>query len=326
MSKLTSAMKLPFALLVLIGGRGHGSSPPLPATAGTDATVVAHADASGNIPIKHFIYIIQENISFDHYFGTYPGAEGIPPGTKLPYRPGGEPSVAPFHLHETAIPHDLNHSWQAAHLAYNGGKMDGFIYAEWPRGLAFYWKGKLPEVDPEDIIPQDESAEMVKEDLANANEGRRRPAPGPQGTPAAENEAVNAGNMPEVGQGGVGIPPRTAAGLGSQYRLLLRLARNYPPTGSMPADSRSAIISSRRSRDPVNPITCTPSPPSPAVWSTTPAAASKVRRAFIHSRRWRNCCRIPANRGSITMKSPIPTSTRCGIRCRDSRRSRPTRS
>ena len=29
------------------------------------------------IPIKHFVYIIQENISFDHYFGTYPGADGF---------------------------------------------------------------------------------------------------------------------------------------------------------------------------------------------------------------------------------------------------------
>ena len=28
--------------------------------------------------IQHFIFIMQENRSFDHYFGTYPGAEGIP--------------------------------------------------------------------------------------------------------------------------------------------------------------------------------------------------------------------------------------------------------
>ncbi|HEV3197817.1 MAG TPA: alkaline phosphatase family protein [Bryobacteraceae bacterium] len=28
--------------------------------------------------IRHFVFIMQENRSFDHYFGTYPGAEGIP--------------------------------------------------------------------------------------------------------------------------------------------------------------------------------------------------------------------------------------------------------
>jgi len=32
----------------------------------------------------------------DAYFGTYPGAEGIPAGTKLPMTPGGPPTVAPF--------------------------------------------------------------------------------------------------------------------------------------------------------------------------------------------------------------------------------------
>jgi phospholipase C len=166
---------------------------------------VVLADAAPNIPIKHFIYIIQENITFDHYFGTYPGADGIPAGTKLPFKPGGAPEVAPFHMHETIVPHDLNHSWQAAHLAMDNGKMDGFLYAEWPKALAFYWKGKLPEVDPEDIIPKDETAEMEKQDLQNANGGRRRAA----GRAAAAEEAAaeRAGNLPNVGQGGVGTPP-----------------------------------------------------------------------------------------------------------------------
>ncbi len=105
------------------------------------------------IPIQHFIYIIQENIAFDHYFGTYPGANGIPEGIKLPLTPGGPPSVAPFHLHATAIPHDLNHSWQAAHAAYNHGKMDGFLWTEWPAALRFYWKDAVPEPDPEEVHP-----------------------------------------------------------------------------------------------------------------------------------------------------------------------------
>jgi len=37
-----------------------------------------NAISSDKIPINHFIYIIQENHSFDNYFGTYPGANGIP--------------------------------------------------------------------------------------------------------------------------------------------------------------------------------------------------------------------------------------------------------
>lgn len=161
MCKLTSVMKLPFALLILISGCGHGS----PQATGNvpDPAPAAIADPPGDIPINHFIYIIQENISYDHYFGTYPGGEGIPPGTRLPYRPGGEPRVAPFHLNATHIPHDLNHSWQAAHTAFDGGKMDGFLWAEWPAALNFYWKGELPGVDPEDIVPADETADLARQ-------------------------------------------------------------------------------------------------------------------------------------------------------------------
>lgn len=50
------------------------------------------------MPLKHFVYIIQENITFDHYFGTYPGADGIPKGVKFAYQPGETPQVTPFHL------------------------------------------------------------------------------------------------------------------------------------------------------------------------------------------------------------------------------------
>ena len=53
---------------------------------------------TSSIPIQYFIFIIQENHSFDNYFGTYPGANGIPAGTLLPDYPGGTPNPknAPF--------------------------------------------------------------------------------------------------------------------------------------------------------------------------------------------------------------------------------------
>ena len=122
------------------------SAAPVPARAAPAVKTVP-------MPLKHFVYIIQENISFDHYFGTYPGANGIPKGVKFAYRPGGAQEVAPFHLAQTHIPHDLNHSWQAAHVSMNDGKMDGFLWGEWPQALAYYWKGTLPQIDPEDIMP-----------------------------------------------------------------------------------------------------------------------------------------------------------------------------
>ena len=128
-------------------------------------TPAAPSPISASIPIDHFVYIIQENISFDHYFGTFPGANGIPVGAKFAFQPGQPSTVSPFHLHATAVPHDLNHSWQAAHVAADGGKMDGFLWAEWPIALSFYWKGELPKPDPEDVVPVEKSL-LKREELA----------------------------------------------------------------------------------------------------------------------------------------------------------------
>ncbi|HEX3044723.1 MAG TPA: alkaline phosphatase family protein [Bacillota bacterium] len=94
--------------------------------------------------IEHILFLIQENHSFDNYFGTFPGADGLSPGIKLPLYLGGPGVVAPFHF-SFDLSHDLNHSWETAHAAYNGGKMDGFIYAE--RSLdtmGYYDESDLP--------------------------------------------------------------------------------------------------------------------------------------------------------------------------------------
>jgi len=75
--------------------------------------------------IRHVVVIMQENRSFDSYFGTYPGADGIPPGTCVP-DPHTGTCVAPFH-----DPNDLNkggpHGAPAAVADLHGGQMDGFI-------------------------------------------------------------------------------------------------------------------------------------------------------------------------------------------------------
>ncbi len=80
--------------------------------------------------IQHVIWIIQENHSFDNYFGTYPGADGFPPGTCLPDKPGSKRCIAPFHMPDGAPACDLQHYWEVAHAGYDNGKMDGFVWAE----------------------------------------------------------------------------------------------------------------------------------------------------------------------------------------------------
>jgi phospholipase C len=96
----------------------------------------AHAAVSGhaslpNTPIEHFIVLMQENHTFDNYFGTYPGAEGPEPGTCIPVDPFDEKNtecVEPFHIGDRPI-EDLDHSDSTFNLQYNEGKMNGFVYA-----------------------------------------------------------------------------------------------------------------------------------------------------------------------------------------------------
>src|SRR5256886_8609274 len=103
-------------------GPHPSAAPALPSGPAPDAMLAA-------AKIKHVVVIMQENRSFDSYFGTYPGADGIPMS-------GGTPSVCvpdpaggcqrPFH--DTA---DVNgggpHGQVNAAADIDGGKMDGVV-------------------------------------------------------------------------------------------------------------------------------------------------------------------------------------------------------
>ena len=79
--------------------------------------------------IKHVIIVEQENRSFDSYFGTYPGADGIPMKHGTPIVCVSNPAggcTKPYH--DTA---DVNgggpHGYANAKNDVNGGKMNGFV-------------------------------------------------------------------------------------------------------------------------------------------------------------------------------------------------------
>ena len=92
----------------------------------------AAAEPERTTPIEHFIVLMQENHSFDNYFGTYPGADGIPAGTCMPVEPANPSSgcVRPFHIGDNDVQmSDPDHSRNTYRLQYNGGKMDGFVHS-----------------------------------------------------------------------------------------------------------------------------------------------------------------------------------------------------
>ncbi len=84
-----------------------------------------------NTPIQHFIVVMQQNHTFDNYFGTYPGANGIPDGVCIPTSlSGGQNTscVTPFKVSEHSIS-DLSHSDVIFAGQYQNGKMNGFVDA-----------------------------------------------------------------------------------------------------------------------------------------------------------------------------------------------------
>src|SRR5579884_4035283 len=78
---------------------GHGKRAA--SGAASPAAVNAKTAVSGIHKIKHVVVIMQENRSFDSYFGTYPGADGIPMKNGRPTAclsgPGIKTCQRPFH-------------------------------------------------------------------------------------------------------------------------------------------------------------------------------------------------------------------------------------
>jgi phospholipase C len=103
----------------------------------------AEAGAATTTPIKHLVVIYQENVSFDHYFGTYPNATNATGETTFTAAPG-TPSVnglnasllapnnpnlvQPFRLSPSqAVTCDQDHTYTDEQKAFNSGLMDKFV-------------------------------------------------------------------------------------------------------------------------------------------------------------------------------------------------------
>jgi phospholipase C len=135
---------LGYLLVVTVAGCGYTSN----LATSSQATDVAPKGA-----IQHVVVIFQENVSFDHYFGTYPKALNLPgesPFMALPKTPAvdglsndllqknpnasnrrnGAGATNPFRLSPTeAATADQDHAYKAEQLAFDGGAMDLFPFS-----------------------------------------------------------------------------------------------------------------------------------------------------------------------------------------------------
>ncbi|HEY3858127.1 MAG TPA: alkaline phosphatase family protein [Gammaproteobacteria bacterium] len=122
----------------------------LAACGGNDASGISVDDLATATPIKHLVVIYGENVSFDHYFGTYPRASnpaGEPAFTAVAGTPSANvfteallkdnPNLTnaangtgvsnPFRLDRSqAATADMNHDYTAEQQAYDDGAADAF--------------------------------------------------------------------------------------------------------------------------------------------------------------------------------------------------------
>jgi phospholipase C len=138
----------------LLGGCTLGeTSSAAPTTSAQSSSIPATSKSTpaGLEKIEHFVFIMQENRSFDSYFGTYPGADGIPAGISF---------TDPFDGSKVSSFHDANnvnrggpHGWDNAQADINAGKMDGFL-AQAYKGIneTGFAPSNTPGKNPKDVM------------------------------------------------------------------------------------------------------------------------------------------------------------------------------
>ena len=134
----TTIRILAVSIALAVAGCSASTSPATSAPGSVDGAGSSVPSAPAIIPpagmgihsIQHVIVIMQENRSFDTYFGTYPGADGIPMNGATPSVCVPDPSSRgcdrPYHTNTNAGsggPHNASN----ATLDIDGGNMDGFV-------------------------------------------------------------------------------------------------------------------------------------------------------------------------------------------------------
>ena len=160
---------------------GAGAAAGLSSSAGASIERAMAIDLPSVTPslsdIRHVVILMQENRSFDHYFGTLSGVRGFSDphvlrnrwGTtdysvfqQFGYQPGVgvDPTgyMVPFQLQQDppmengAATNDISHEWGTQHVAWDGGKMDNWVRAHlaadgvknFATSMGYFTRGDLP--------------------------------------------------------------------------------------------------------------------------------------------------------------------------------------
>jgi phospholipase C len=134
------------------------------ATVGIGAGAAAASTASKGLPkgwsgtiadVKHVVILMQENRSFDHYFGTLRGVRGFgdkqilsyPNGTTIFQQPDPARTdlgyLLPYNLTDQTDG-DLDHSWEGDHAARNGGLWNQWVPAKSEETMGYFTRNEIP--------------------------------------------------------------------------------------------------------------------------------------------------------------------------------------
>jgi phospholipase C len=122
------------------------------------ALAIPANNKSGTImDVEHVVILMQENRSFDHYFGTLPGVRGF--GDRFPVPLAGGKTVwqqsdgkgnvvTPYHLDQTVgnaqRASGCAHGWTDGQGAWNGGRMDQWVPNKTAKTMGYYQETELP--------------------------------------------------------------------------------------------------------------------------------------------------------------------------------------
>ncbi|MGD0066438.1 MAG: phospholipase C, phosphocholine-specific [Streptosporangiaceae bacterium] len=142
------------AAAVAAGGIGAGAASA--AVSGSPAAKTLPKGWSGTISdVKHVVILMQENRSFDHYFGTLRGIRGYgdkqalsyPNGTSIFAQPDKSRTdlgyLLPYNLTDQ-IDGDLDHSWDGDHEARNGGLWNNWVAAKSEETMGYFTRNEIP--------------------------------------------------------------------------------------------------------------------------------------------------------------------------------------
>ncbi|MFE3947500.1 phosphocholine-specific phospholipase C [Streptomyces sp. NPDC059118] len=106
--------------------------------------------------IEHIVVLMQENRSFDHYFGSMKGVRGfgdprpvtLPSGKPVWHQSSGGKETLPYHPDADDLGMQfiagLDHDWAGGHNAFNNGKYDNWIPAKGTGTMAYLTRGDIP--------------------------------------------------------------------------------------------------------------------------------------------------------------------------------------